>query len=147
MKRSAKVIVRTVLGLVVTLILLITANAVRSGLKNAIIQDEWRQVEDHWSNKDSFEGIKSSLQVSWMTIDCGIRTTISEPYFHRAVVLESQGKYKQALDVCMIGARLIGAYDPEGVIGYQCVALEMRHHILFPANNSSAPILSPTLEP
>ena len=151
MKKSEKIIVISILGLVLGAVLLLflltIGTTVHIGWRNDIVQDEWRQAENRWGNRDFFGAISKGIRVSWMTIDCGIRTTISGSYFRQSAVLESQGQFKQALDVCLTGARFTSQYDMEGVMDYQCAALEMRHHILFPANNLSAPALTPTIEP
>ena len=123
----------------------VTSNIVRVGSANPVVYVAWQRVENRWNNGDHLGAMGESLRTSWMTIDCGSRITLSQPLFHLSSILEKQGQLRKAIDVCIMGARLIGQYDLEGGYMYGCDELEMRYRNLPSGSNSPTP--TPTSEP
>jgi hypothetical protein len=80
MKR-ARFSVWSVLGLLLVLFLWITSTIVRIGNANPIVYIGWQKAENSWSNADYLKAVGETLRASWMTIDCGLRITMSQPFF------------------------------------------------------------------
>ena len=127
MKKYAKAIALLIVGFVATLFLLITVDNAHNnseiryiGFAEQIkdvnpVREEWQQIKDLWSNGDSLGAINKSLYASWVTMDFGVRTLISRFYFRKAGILESQGRFKEAFDVCSTGVQIL-KYDSRDII-------------------------------
>jgi len=103
------------------------------------------KAEDSWNNADYLKAVGESLQVGWRKSDCRLRVRVSQPFFQRATKLEEQGKLKEAIDICMTGARLVIPYDQEGVFMYGCDEMNMKYDALL--SESISPTLTTTTEP
>jgi len=145
MKKSAKAMVLSLLGFVVLLFLLVIRDAVCISSTNNFIglakqiewtnepvQDEWQQAGNHWNNGDFYEAVSKSLHALWTNTDFGVRTMISQFYFCQSAVLESQGKFKQAYDVCYTGAQFILNYDKGWLINTNCFSIGFWHNFINP---------------
>jgi len=160
MRKFGKVIVLSGFGFVALLFLLLIGDTIRNnstnryiGLAEQIEQTnpiprEWRQIRDCWSNGDFLGAIKKSLHASWVTMDFGVRTIISHFYFRQSAILESQGKFKQAWDVCFAGAQFLFRYDTRDyIMGAWCVPVAVEHNVPPISPYLSPPTAPPTIKP
>ncbi len=145
MKKSAKIIALSVSGIVALLFLLIIGNTACVGSANQYVgffeqlkwtdghvQDEWQRAGSFWRNGDFLGAIKKSLHALWVTMDFGVRSTISQFYFCRSIILENQGQFMQAYYVCYKGAQVIIKYDEGWVINTNCFSIGSRHNFINP---------------
>ena len=145
MKKSAKIIALSISGIVALLFLLIIGNTSCVDSANRYVgffeqltwtdgrvQDEWQQADSLWSNGDFLGSTKKSLHALWATMDFGIRSTISQFYFCRAIILENQGQFMQAYYVCYKGAQVITKFDVGYVISTNCFSIGFRHNFINP---------------
>jgi hypothetical protein len=137
------------LGLLLVFLLWVSINPVVLGkfdlCENPVIYSAREKAEESWKKSDYLKAMGETLRAGWVKSDCGLRLAISNPFFRRAFILEKQGQLKEAIDVCMTGAHVVGQYDLEGVFMYSCDEMNMKYDALL--SGSTLPTLTPTIEP
>lgn len=117
-------------ALILAILIFIVVFSFWIGSFNGQVQDAWNVAATEFN---AGARVDQSLRASWMSLECGVRTILSDPIFRLASFLESQQQDDQALDACMTGARIMGRYNPLIDLSFKCeLAVEMHQAFSFP---------------
>ncbi len=122
----------------ICLVLFLSVVIIRNGLTDIIVNREWEKVKINCSECNIKIVINTILKASWMTLECGIRTLISEPLFILSNYFDDQGNAVKAHNLCKVGRDILDRYEPKIELRFKCYfATEINHRLTYPLDYPS----------
>jgi hypothetical protein len=85
-----------------------------------------RQVEKNWQSGQMSKALSEFPAALRVSLECGVRCQIAQPYVDRMSALEAVGHLEEALAECERASQILDDCDAEGSFDYLCNVLQMR---------------------
>ncbi len=102
----------------------ICINFSMQGFRHVDAASELRQAKLDWQSGQSGKSLLSFISALRMAVDSGARWSFAGNAIRQMRSLKRAGELDAALAQCRTAARIIGHYDDEGALSYDCTVIE-----------------------
>jgi hypothetical protein len=85
---------------------------------------ELRLATMKWEEEHTVSALIGIVRANLMAFECGLRWNIAGDHINNMRVLENNGRLSEALARCVAAVQILDGYDDEGVVSYDCDAIE-----------------------
>ncbi len=110
--------------LVCFLVLGVGLSLAEEGFHHVDPASELRHAKQDWQDDEVSVALAEFVSAYQMAVECGARWSVAGIYISNMRSLTEAERLREALNECMTAVHVLGKYDDEGVIGYDCDVIE-----------------------
>ncbi len=97
---------------------------VAEGFHHVNAASELRHAREYWQNGEVGKSLPKFVAAFGLALESGIRWSIANGYIDQMRSLNSAGRLQEALAQCTAAVQTLDGFDDEGIISYECTAIE-----------------------